>query len=571
MLTRLVFRNFKRFREADVKLGHPVVFIGPNNSGKTSALQALSLWHIGVQRWLEKRGKEAPEKRPGVAINRRDLLAIPVPDANLLWRDLHVRQTEAPGKALGTQNVRIEILVEGVTEFQPWHCGLEFDYANPESFYCRPLRNAAAAGDRMAVPEQAGRIKVAYLPPMSGLASQEVRLDPGAVNVRIGEGRTAEVLRNLCYQIVTGGPERAPRWNELAAHIEALFGLTLNQPEYIQERGEITMSYRERGCRFHLDISAAGRGLHQTLLVLAYLYANPQAVLLLDEPDAHLEILRQREIYRLLTEVAARQGSQVIAASHSEVLLNEAADRHLVIVFVGRPHSLADRGTQVRQALRTFGFEHYYQAENRGWVLYLDGPTDLAVLKAFADSLRHPAAEALERPFVYYVQNRPKRAREHFIALREAKPDLLGIALFDRLQQPPESLPGLRMLAWERCEIENYFLYPEVLLAYAGKFSLPLFAESLRRTMEECIRELVPPAALQQRDDPWWSEVRAGEFLDGLFREFFSRLAWPNLMDNSDYRDLARLTPAELIAPEVREKLDAVAEVAAQAHPAEEP
>ena len=45
------------------------------------------------------------------------------------------------------------------------------------------------------------------------------------------------------------------------------------------------------------------------------MYANPGAVLLLDEPDAHLEILRQRQIYQLLIDVARENGNQIIAAS----------------------------------------------------------------------------------------------------------------------------------------------------------------------------------------------------------------------------------------------------------------
>jgi len=49
MLTRLQIRNFKRFPEADIPLGRSVVFIGPNNSGKTSALQALALWDVGMR------------------------------------------------------------------------------------------------------------------------------------------------------------------------------------------------------------------------------------------------------------------------------------------------------------------------------------------------------------------------------------------------------------------------------------------------------------------------------------------------------------------------------------------
>src|ERR1051326_6656805 len=135
MLTKLTIANFKRFSKVEVELGNPVVFIGPNNSGKTSALQALALWEIGVKRWNEKRGgkKKEPEKRPGVVINRRDLIALPVPDANLLWRNLHVRDVTRVGVTQRTTNVRIDVVVDGVTEDKAWSCGFEFDYANEES------------------------------------------------------------------------------------------------------------------------------------------------------------------------------------------------------------------------------------------------------------------------------------------------------------------------------------------------------------------------------------------------------------------------------------------------------
>jgi predicted ATP-dependent endonuclease of OLD family len=43
-------RNFKIFGdEIEVKLDQPSVLIGPNNSGKTSVLQALALWSFGVK------------------------------------------------------------------------------------------------------------------------------------------------------------------------------------------------------------------------------------------------------------------------------------------------------------------------------------------------------------------------------------------------------------------------------------------------------------------------------------------------------------------------------------------
>ncbi len=459
MLTGLTVRNFKRLNEVSIELGQNVVFIGPNNSGKSTALQALALWNIGLKRWNEKRlGRETPEKRPGVTINRRDLLALPVPNANLLWRDLHVRDIRKVNGKNQTQNVRIDVVVEGVTSDGRWKCGLEFDYANEESFYCRPLRSPD--GSRMVVPREAGSVEVVYLPPMSGLAANETRLDIGAINVRMGEGRTADVLRNLCYMVFQNSPEE---WQRLREHIRRLFGVELDPPEYVMERGEIAMTYREStGTR--LDLSSAGRGLQQTLLLLAHLYTNPHAVLLLDEPDAHLEILRQRQIYQLITELAGSRDSQVIAASHSEVILNEAADRDIVVAFVGRPHRIDDRGSQVLKALKSIGFEDYYQAEITGWILFLEGSTDLAILREFARLLKHDAQTALERPLVRYIGNQPGKARDHFFGIREAKPDLVGIGVIDRVEYPLQEDQSLKFIAWKRREIENYIASRAALL-----------------------------------------------------------------------------------------------------------
>lgn len=583
MLTSLRVKNFKRLDNVEIELSQTVVFVGPNNSGRTTALQALALWETGLRKWLEKRSaKDAPEKRPGVTINRRDLIAVPVPVANLLWRDLHVRAIQrGNGKPAGepgsrrdqeTKNIRIDIVVSGVTDGTSWDCGFEFDYANQESFYCRPLRtNEDPQPARMPVPALAARVSVAFLPPMSGMAATEDRLQDGAINVRIGEGRTAEVLRNLCFAIHSG-PDPA-NWKELVFQIRKLFGVTLNPPEFIKERGQITMSYLEG--ETELDLVSSGRGLQQTLLLLAHLYTHPKSVLLLDEPDAHLEILRQRKIYQLLTETAEAQGCQVIAASHSEVLLNEAAERDIVVAFVGKPHRIDDRGGQVLKSLRAIGFEQYYQAEQVGWVLYLEGSTDLAVLQAFAELLGHRAKALLEQPFVHYVANQASKARDHFFGLQEAKPDLVGMALFDSIAQDLKEQGPLSESKWRRREIENYLCFPETLLAYADHVEGdpgPLFVETLRdrqRTaMQEAINQVTDALKTLGRPDPFGPDVKASDdFLAPLFETYFKKLGIRNLMQKTDYHVLTRFVPRERIDPEVIEKLDLIVQVAGKARP----
>jgi len=109
----------------------------------------------------------------------------------------------------------------------------------------------------MPVPEQAYDVRVAFLPPMSGLASNETRLDSGAIDVRMGEGRTAEVLRNLCYSLAPT-PDNAPQWEDVVEQVRQLFRVELERPEYVQERGEVRMSYRDPRASAWISPAPAG-------------------------------------------------------------------------------------------------------------------------------------------------------------------------------------------------------------------------------------------------------------------------------------------------------------------------
>ena len=449
------------------------------------------------------------------------------------------------------------------------------DYANEESFYCRPLRVGGGSQERMAVPDEAAKVRIAFLPPMSGLAATEARLDAGSVNVRIGEGRTAEVLRNLCYTI---HQEREQRWEQLVAWIRRLFGAELLPPRYLPERGEITMTYREGGTA--LDLSSAGRGLQQTLLLLAYLYANPGSLLLLDEPDAHLEILRQRQTYHLLSEVARATGCQVIAASHSEVILNEGGGQ-------GHGGRLRGRAAPHRPA-RQPGAEGAHGDRLRA--VFPGAPDRLGAVPAeldrpggaaaFARRLGHAAAsEALSRPFVRYVANNASEVTRHYHALREAVPALRGIALFDRLPEGPPDLAPVECLVWERREIENYLCTRRTLEAYAtessdvdrlGSLFAPPEVERRTTAMRDAIAEVETALAANGTPLPWSVDLRASDQVLGpVLTAFCRKLHLPEAIRS--FHELVEHVPEDEIAPEIGRKLDAIARVAAAASPAPEP
>lgn len=578
MITRFHIANFKRLDEVELELGNAAVFIGPNNAGKTTALQALALWDFGWKRWSEKREKtkqgkpkkEAPDKRPGVTINRRDLFAIPAPSARLLWNDLHTQDTTTKSGKQQTEKVYITLTAEGVDDDKPWRCALEFYYANEESFYCR-----LKEGEAGAIPEGVRKHSVVFLPPMSGLAEREHRKEPGEISVLIGEGQTAQVLRNLCWQLFSREDKRA--WQMLVAHIQNLFHINLQEPVYIRERSELSLTYKERS-GVELDLSSAGRGCQQVLLLLSFLLANPGSVLLLDEPDAHLEILRQRDVYNLITEVAASNGSQIIAASHSEVVLQEAAERDVVMAFVGRPHRIDTRARgQVKKALESIRMADYYLAEQKGWMLYLEGSTDLAILRRLAERLDHPAKSVLHDsvPVIYLGSNKPQEAREHFQGLREAKADLVGFALFDRLDRELHTGSQLSERMWSRREIENYLVTPASLRLFVqqGLRDDDLIEQAERNNrlekLETSLAEMTHALAITNKPDPWGPDIKVtDDFLDPLFKHFYGLLGIPQQTFKRDYHGLADAIPVEEIAPEVRDVLDALLETANRAAPA---
>ena len=440
ILHYIEIENFKTFSaKTHIELSHPAVIIGPNNSGKTSVIQALSLWDRGVKSWFEKKGETKATKereRYGAGINRLNILDVPVAETRFLWNKTKVKQKS------GNVKMRINLGVE--YKGKVIDCPFIFTYRDAEVIYSAPDEKIQK---NLELIQYASALQFHLLYPMSGIETEETLFQDGWIKTLLGQGQTAQVLRNICYKVAENDYND---WKKIVNLMDRLFLVTINNPEFIESRAKLVLTYKPRNMDTALDISLAGRGLQQILLILSYLYWHKNSIILIDEPDAHLEILRQRQIYALLKTVAQENRSQVIIATHSEAILDDAIDTNLTLLLLdGSADSIGDK-KEVRNALRTYGIEHYYKAKVHPRILYIEGSTDIEILRELANLLGHEKAKKVlnDKLNSYYIQNtEPDNNIEnqldrfggafgtnylgHFNTLKKFVPDLKGIALFD--------------------------------------------------------------------------------------------------------------------------------------------
>jgi hypothetical protein len=98
-------------------------------------------------------------------------------------------------------------------------------------------------------------------------------------------------------------------------------------------------------------------------------------------------------------------------------------------------------------------------------ILYLEGPQDRAILRAWADRLLPSMGRRLFGASVILGGRRPARAVEHFQRAGGSNAGLAGLCVLDRDDgdQPPLPDPGasgLEFFTWGRRHIESYLLVP---------------------------------------------------------------------------------------------------------------
>lgn len=553
MIKWVRIKNFKFFEEVKLPLKNVVLLAGPNNSGKSTVLQAIAAWNLAAKKWVAERGSASKARvRVGVQLTRQEFSSLPLREMNLMW---NMTNTSLKQTAGAPRFIEIEVAFEDEQKHE-LTAGIRLQYAGREMVYIRPVKLDDRDIENMV--KVAESLSIVHVPPFSGLETEESRHDIGFQNVLIGQGRPGEILRNLLLEIWSKADK--DDWNRLCEHIANLFGYKLLEPRYVPARqAYIICEYlpglpdRGRGGLPSLDIANAGSGFHQVLLLLSFFYARPASVLLLDEPDAHLHFVLQSEIFDLLERIAMERGCQLIVATHSEALLNDHPEN--IVSFLGNVPALLFSTTErdrLREALKRLNSVDILKARQVGSVLYLENWSDYKILREWAKIREHESFDFLSKPYMHPLGgNSLREAREHFFALKAAVHGIKGLCILDGdnkdMLDSEMTKQGLQVLRWKRYEIENYLLNPEVIKRYVGLQSL------FSQLVDTEFYKLVPHGTELFSDHPSLSSFKASD------RFLIPLLEQTRPTSRADLHLLASCMTKEEIHPEVIEKLDAIA------------
>ena len=490
MIRRVIIRRFKKFPILEFDLPERALIAGPNNSGKTTLLQALATWSEFGENWLASIAEQTcPDYRTThrVEVEVSTLKSLALCNFDELWHNQDTREA-------------ISIWVTA----ERWEVGFDLQYQNAS---IATLGRMPEVADDDLRAYALNPLKALYVHSLSGLDVHELEYGKSLLATRLAQGKSGMVLRNLILEV----SHDEKKWKKLKETVRSFFGLELAMPS---GHDPIMVRYRHSERDHWYDLLNGAAGFLQTLLIQTVLLHADVSLYLIDEPDAHLHALLKERMYRIIREHCEESGGQAVIATHSGRLIEEADNEQGEKLFLVTSKGLKSVRRNEAKELLKIPSEQIVLAETTQCILYLEGKSDLKILTAWATVLDHPSIQSLQDSLFQPTKESGKRnfAQRHFRALKAQIPTLNAMEIRDRnggdgenweglepgvlrIKEAVERMPKDMTLAfWSRYEIENYLIHPNALLRFVSHRA----GKKGKAKAEKHMKDYLPPVLFKR-------------------------------------------------------------------------
>jgi energy-coupling factor transporter ATP-binding protein EcfA2 len=448
MFKSVRFRNFKSLKDYAIHLRGTNVLVGPNNAGKSTILDAFRA--LAAAHRYACRRVQSP-----ISVNGSTVAGYEIPMSNFPISLANVHSDYQTDK-----ETSVTFLLENGNKLQ-----LSF-YDN-----ARCVMTIEEAKQRTATTAQYRKnFPVSIYPfPTLGPLEEELLLTDEYVRQSEDTRRAHRMFRNIWYR----RPQQFPAFEELVA--KTWEGMTISKPELDKTYPPSLSMFCKEG-RIDREVFWAGFGFQVWLQILTHLTgAAADNVLVVDEPEIYLHPDLQRRLFQLLKA----SGKQIILATHSAEIMNEAD--HDDVVLVNRSKRIAARvsdADSLQEALNSIGSAqniHLARLTKGRRILFLEGD-DYRLLRRFASQF---GFESIADDVVITVVpiggfSQSKRIQDTAWAFEKILKASISIAaVLDRdfrcaeeiselLKDGRASVPHFHILSSK--EIENFLLVPSAIL-----------------------------------------------------------------------------------------------------------
>jgi hypothetical protein len=297
------FRNFKKFSRFNLSLQRGNLLTGPNNSGKSSILDAFRLLEACLRHTKTKNPKLMDLRERGChdGYELNDGL-LPFSIANI------------------THNYDDE---DAILEFYKDAKTKAVILLNPTRltrFYIDAGGNRFTTGSKF---RGAFPLELVIIPTLSPLEPEERWVEDATVQKNKNGRLASRVLRNIWLR------EPDSEFASYRRDVESAWpDILLKKPEVVRGSPAIVQMYFSES-RKDREVQWAGFGFQAWLQIQTHLRrATNKSLLIIDEPDVYLHPDLQR---RLLSDVRGRV-SQFLMATHSIELINDAEPEEIISI-----------------------------------------------------------------------------------------------------------------------------------------------------------------------------------------------------------------------------------------------
>jgi energy-coupling factor transporter ATP-binding protein EcfA2 len=478
----ITIRRFKLLQDVSLRLDYSNVFVGGNNSGKSSILQAL---HFAVS--VAQSARLATD-----AIWQNDTFRATFRPEQLIYTPTTEFRSLGFNRALRERrDTWIEVEIQQIDDTR---CGIAIGPARNGNIAL--LMEGQTLGERV---QDISRPYTVYAPGLAGIAREETLLSQGVVRRFVARGDANLVLRNVLLWLFRHGG-----WEQFVNDLKELFPQIRLRIDFTEITDEhIRASFDLSNLGINLPLESAGTGVLQAIQVLAYITLFKPRLLLLDEPDSHMHPNNQAALCKLLLHLARERDFQVMIATHSRHVFSATRDT-VPITWVSAGTIVEGVTTESTARLLEIGaldsLDFLGNPNLRCVVLTED--TDTTMLKSLLRASGFDLGQTLIAPY-----NGCTKIDAVIVVsqlLRDKAPNLRLVVHRDRdYMSPDESTTYTTRLAANGCsvfltdfsDVEGYFLnrdhihnlYPQITMERAGE----LIEQATALTRDASITDII--------------------------------------------------------------------------------